>query len=173
MEHVPLDYPGSEDHKARPIFFPYISGERGLLWNNRATGMFVGLRESHDTKDIVRAVYEGVAFSLREILEGVKSLGVKVDVVISGSTSDLTAWSKLRADMYGMSIYFPKQGNVTGLGAALLGLVGIQVHDSLETAVYQCTSTQNIVSPDIDMQIHYDRQWTRYKALLPLVSQLF
>lgn len=173
IEHVPLDYPGPKEQNALPIFFPYISGERGMLWDNRATGLLIGLRESHENKDVARAVYEGVAFSLREILEGVKSLGVNVTEIVSGGGNDFNPWSSLRADMYGMPLYFPKQRNVTGLGAALLGLVGIQIYGSLENAVHQCTSRGNVVLPDMEMIIYYNHRWERYKSLLPSISRFF
>ena len=48
------------------LFTPYLMGERTPHLDPRARGALVGLTASHNRADVIRAILEGVAFSLRD-----------------------------------------------------------------------------------------------------------
>lgn len=67
--------PGSEGL----LFLPYLEGERVPLWDSRVRGAFVGLSTGHRREHLVRAVMEGVALSLRDCLELMRLVGVRIE----------------------------------------------------------------------------------------------
>ena len=59
------------------LFLPYMEGERSPLWNPDARGAFYGLRYGVGRAHLVRAVMEGVAFSLRHNLDVAAAAGAR------------------------------------------------------------------------------------------------
>ncbi len=51
------------------IFLPYLYGERAPIWDERASGVFFGIRSLHTNAHFFRAALEGVCFALNSILE--------------------------------------------------------------------------------------------------------
>ncbi|RPI30770.1 MAG: hypothetical protein EHM70_13085 [Chloroflexota bacterium] len=162
-----------QDEFPSPVFLPFILGERGLLWDGQATGMFLGLRENQSKAELARAVYEGVAFSLREILEAVRGMGLEVDQLVSGSSPKNEAWSRLRANIYGMAIHYPSQTDLTGLGAAMLALLGLGVYPDFASVARTCGSPGSRIDPDPLQAERYNYQWERYLTALRLGKQIF
>lgn len=170
---LPLEYADPPRNSGLPLYLPFILGERGLLWDGRATGIFLGLRESHGRAELARATYEGVAFSLREIIEGVQKLGLEIDQLISGSSPVNRDWTQLRADLYGKALHFPAAGDLTGLGAAVVGLAAVGIYPDLQTAAGQCCALAERIEPVPTHVAHYNHQWEKYQAALHLSRQLF
>jgi sugar (pentulose or hexulose) kinase len=71
------------------VFLPYLNGERAPLWDLNARGAFIGLTFHHDRRHCTRAVYEGIGFAIRHILEiSEKAAGRKAnELVICGGGS--------------------------------------------------------------------------------------
>ncbi|MBS3968533.1 MAG: hypothetical protein KGZ94_00320 [Clostridia bacterium] len=63
-------------------FIPYLAGERSPYWNDDIRGGFYGLKLSHDKRHLGRAVLEGVAYSLKHILELFEQSGMKVEELV-------------------------------------------------------------------------------------------
>ena len=63
------------------FFFPYLLGERAPLWNDYASGMFIGMRMDLTRAELIRAVFEGTAYALRHVMETVKAEGAKADLL--------------------------------------------------------------------------------------------
>ena len=99
-------------------FLPYLAGER-TPDRPDATGIFIGLRPSHDRASIARAVVEGVTFGLAYALEAVRRTGVtftEVGLVGGGSTSD--PWAQLCADVFSVPVVRPAIVEAAAAGAA-------------------------------------------------------
>ncbi len=54
------------------LFLPYLAGERSPIWDPEASGVWVGLRLDSTRADMIRAVFEGAAYGLRQMLERAK-----------------------------------------------------------------------------------------------------
>ena len=64
---------------AKGLFFlPYLSGERTPHADPDARGCFIGLTLAHGRGHLVRAIMEGVTYSMRDSLEIIEGLGVPV-----------------------------------------------------------------------------------------------
>ena len=118
------------------VFLPYLSGERTPYADPNAKGVFVGLSLRHGKGHLVRAVLEGVAYSLRDCLELIRGLGPDVaQVRASGGGARSALWRQIQADVFGTDLVTINVAEGAAYGAALLAGVGADVYASVEEAV--------------------------------------
>ena len=105
------------------IFLPYLAGERSPIWDAEASAAWIGLRLGHSRADMVRAVFEGAAFGLRQILlEAEKQWNwhpAKLVGVGGGAHSKF--WAQIKADILQLEYGMAEQTDASALGAAMLG----------------------------------------------------
>lgn len=121
VEEVP---PGS----GRVLFTPWLNGERSPVDDHTVRGGFANLSLSTTRAQLVRAVYEGVAFNSRWLLDAVeKFLGRRIDsMAFIGGGANSDPWAQIHADVLGREIRQvsdPVLANVRG--AALIALVAL------------------------------------------------
>jgi xylulokinase len=103
------------------LFIPALSGSMTPSWNAQMRGTFAGLAMSHASHSMARAVLEGCAFALRDIVERFAALGLgrdEIRVVGGGAASD--TWMQIKADVTGRPVHRVLVKEATALGAALL-----------------------------------------------------
>src|SRR5204863_5463443 len=84
------------------LFLPYLMGERTPHLDAQARGMWFGLTAAHTRGHLIRAILEGVAFSLRDSLEIFKELSIPVEEVrASGGGSRSFLWREIQTDVFG------------------------------------------------------------------------
>ncbi|PLV58711.1 xylulokinase [Thermotoga sp. KOL6] len=107
------------------VFLPYLNGERTPHRDPFARGVFFGI-SSYNTKwDMVRAIFEGVAFGIKDSFDVLKELDVKItNVRITGGGSKSKVWNKMLADMISMKIQKPVVDEGASYGAAILAVSG-------------------------------------------------
>ena len=64
------------------FFLPYLMGERTPLWDPNTKGAFIGFTLFHDKNDMIRSVYEGIAYALRTVLDVYKENQLLFDEMI-------------------------------------------------------------------------------------------
>ncbi len=88
------------------MFLPWLYGERSPVEDHYVRGGFYNLSLNHKRPEMVRAVYEGVAFNTRWLLFYVeKMVGKKfeaINFIGGGARSDV--WSQILADVYNRPI---------------------------------------------------------------------
>lgn len=156
-----LRLPPITDH-VPPLFLPYLSGERSPVWDSDVRATFWGLELGHTQADLIRAAFEGVAFSLRHLLDALCLVGIVPGEIIAASTDD-PAWSALRADTYGVPLCLLPGYDPTALGAALIGSCALGVYPDLLTAVRTAVRPGQRVEPRHDPRLS-DR-YTEYRML--------
>lgn len=117
-------------------FLPTLSGATAPRWNDRARGSLSGLGLSHGRGHIARALLEGCAFALRDIVDRLDELGLGADeirVVGGGARSDL--WLGIKADVTGRTVRALAQDEATAVGAAMLAAVAGETFRDLDEAV--------------------------------------
>lgn len=153
--------PGSENL----IFLPYIMGERTPHWDPYARGVFFGMGINHNKGHFVRSIMEGVVYSIRECLDILRELGLKIDKIISmggGSKSDI--WCQIQADNFKKEVYTLKCGESGAMGNLILSLFALEEISSIEEAEklikidkkYKCDEKNDIV---------YMEGFNKYKEL--------
>ena len=155
------------------IWLPYLMGERTPHLDPHARAAFIGLTASHTRGHLVRAIMEGVAFSLRDALEIFKSLGAEVNAIsLGGGGSHSPVWRQIQADVYGQAVQTIEADEGAAFGAAILAGVGVGAWNSVDEA---CESTIR-VSKRIEMNPRsvtaLDRNYKIYKRLYSALKGL-
>ncbi|MBV9281999.1 MAG: hypothetical protein JOZ41_18120 [Chloroflexi bacterium] len=160
-----------------PIFLPYLAGERCPVWDPDARGVLAGLTLHTTHQQIVRAVFTGVAFSLRHVLDTLLELGLRVDeIVTSGNDQELAgaAWPVLRSTPYGRPLLIPGGGDPTALGTPILTLVAIEREPDLVTATSHVVPPPvDRVEPDESSRAALERRYQLYRTISDACADLF
>ncbi|NWC72237.1 FGGY-family carbohydrate kinase [Pseudomonas sp. P7758] len=153
------------------LFLPYLMGERSPVWDDRASGSFVGLNLYHSRIHLYRAVLEGVSFALRHNIEagtrGAHSLDPRLIVVGGASHSDL--WMQIIADITHFPVYTIVQEVEAALGAALLAAhaVGLVDDRQMEKGWVQLELRAEPEAGNVGV---YDRAFAEYLKLYPALK---
>ena len=114
------------------LFHPYLNGDRTPHQDPLASASFIGLSGTHGISEMVRAVMEGVVFSLRDGLDIARSLGLSPSLVVaSGGGARSALWRQIQADVYNLPVGTMKATEQACAGAAILGGVAAGVFDSI------------------------------------------
>lgn len=127
------------------VYLPYLMGERTPHRDPDCRGVFFGLSAAHGRAEMIRAVLEGVAFSLCDALSIIRELGIKVDFVrVAGGGAKSALWKQIIADCFGCELRTLATDEGPALGVALLAGVGSGVFKSVseacEAAVHDCAT---------------------------------
>ena len=143
---------------ATPLFLPQLAGERAPLWDTSLRAGFLGVSRSTGTADMARAVFEGVALSARHALGPLRaSSGVGADTVLCGGGGFRSAvWTQIRADVLGCALQPIAAAEPGVMGAALLAMVAVGHHGTLEAAWGATACLGPLVTPDLAMAARYD-----------------
>lgn len=149
------------------IFLPYLLGERSPHWNPLARGAFVGLSMAHGRGEMTRAVMEGVAFNLRQILHILRGHGAGVTAIrLIGGGGKSALWRRILAGVYGLPV---EQAGLsvqaTSLGAAIAGGVGVGIFPDYTVA--------RSLAPVVSVQPSDPELRLRYQALYPLFRETY
>jgi len=103
-------------------FVPHLAGARSPSMDSTATGGFSGLELAHGREDLIRAVFEGVAFSIAEAASCLPELDEATSLYLAGGGTLRRPWRQLLSDVLGKALLVVDDPNASARGAALLGL---------------------------------------------------
>ncbi len=159
------------------LFLPHLLGERSPYWNPAARGAFVGLAMPHGRAEMNRAVLEGVAFTLRLILDTLQGQGVNLPAMrLIGGGARSRLWRQILADVYRLPILLPSlTAEATSLGAAIAGGVGIGLFPDFGV-VRRLVPANPAEQPDPQRAERYEALYAlfrrSYTALEPIFADL-
>ncbi len=155
---------------ARPIFLPYLSGERTPHNEPQSFGSFVGLSHASDKAVLTKSVLEGVAFGLRDNLAALQEAGTQVGRVTAvGGGSRSSLWLETIATVLDVPVDLPAEGDFgAALGAARLGLIAAEGADPL--AICTPPRTATTIEPNRALAPAFLEAWHRFRALYPAVK---
>jgi xylulokinase len=149
-------------------FLPYLVGERTPHANPDARAAFAGLSVRHDRGALVRAVLEGVAYGLRDILELLRELGVEPTVGrVSGGGSRSDLWVSIVASVLGIPLERMENEDGSAFGAALLAGVRTGLFGSVQEAVATCVRVRETIEPNPEWSDVYDSGYEHFRTLYP------
>jgi xylulokinase len=156
------------------IFLPYLTGERTPHMDSQARGAFVGLTAYHTRAHLVRAVLEGVAFSLRQALGLALALGGSAErVIAAGGAMESAIWRGIIADVLALPLRRTLMTETTGVGAALLAGVGAGIFADFAQACARTARYDAVTEPDIARAALYDTLYDQFVNLYPLLRNDF
>ncbi len=106
------------------LWTQYLMGERTPHIDPLARASLVGLTASHTKAHVVRAILEGVVFSLRDSIEIFKELDIPIESIKLGGAAKSPLWRQIQADVYGQQAETIAAEEGAAYGAALLAGVG-------------------------------------------------
>jgi xylulokinase len=159
------------------VFLPCLMGATAPTWNDSARGVYFGFTLAHDRAHFTRALLEGTAYALRDIINQMQAIGLglgEVRVVGGGAKSAL--WNRIKADVVGLPLAVPETLETTALGAAMLALVGAGASATLSEAVDLAVRIKERVEPQAAghaaYEQHYQLYRSVYQSLLPAFDQV-
>jgi xylulokinase len=157
------------------LFLPALSGAVTPRWDDAARGVFSGLALNHDRRHLARAVLEGCAFAVRDIVERLDELGLAGDtirVVGGGSLNRLAL--QIRADVTNRRVEAPREPEATAMGAALVAAVAARWYRNLaEASAVTRDPTPIVAEPVPAHRAAYDDAYARYRATFDAIFPTF
>ena len=156
------------------LWAPYLMGERTphLDPNTRAT--LTGLAASHTRGHIVRAVLEGVAFSLKDTFSLFEEMKVPVrNIRLGGGGARSDLWRQIQADVYGHEVEILAAEEGAAYGGALLAGVGAKWWNSVEDACDAVVQVQKRVKPEVAAAKVMNKAYKNYRQLYPALKPIF
>lgn len=157
------------------VFVPALSGAMTPRWNGRARGVYHGLSLVHGLGHLGRAVFEGCAFGLRDIVDRFGELGLgesEIRVVGGGSKSDFLL--QMKADVTGKQVRRVVHPESTALGAVMIAAVAAGTFTTLdEAAAALVRLDEHVYEPDPRTRAAYVDAYGTYRALYDAVEPLF
>jgi len=148
------------------IYLPYLMGERTPHLNPKAKGVFFGLSAAHTKNEMLRAVIEGVSYSLLDCMEIIKDTGMNpTNVMVSGGGGKSELWRQILADMFNCKVSTNKSSEGPALGVALLAGVGTGVYKDIHEACSIAISENSVQFPKEENSLVYKRYYEIYKKI--------
>ncbi len=145
------------------LFHPYLQGERAPHWDPQLRADFVGLTMQHTKAHFARALYEGIAFAIRDAMVVAEDLGMRYDTIrLIGGGARSTTWRQIMADVLGRQILLPANGDAS-FGAAVLAGIGVGTFAGPAEAVEQCCRIVATHEPDSARRDRYTEFFAVYR----------
>jgi xylulokinase len=157
------------------LWVPALAGAMAPEWNADARAGWFGLTASHHRAHLVRAMLEGNAFALRDVLQAMDSAGLDAtEIVCVGGGAHADLLLEIRADVTGLPVTRPDDVETTARGAAMLAAVGADMHPDARTAATEMGGPRREhLRPDPQRQATYAAAYERYRELYAALAPLF
>lgn len=157
------------------LWIPALAGAMAPEWNADARACWFGLSASHGRAHLVRALLEGNAFALRDVLEAMGEAGAQAErIVCVGGGARSPLQRSIRADVTGLPVARAADVETTARGAAMLAAAGAGLHPTVPDACRAMAAPAiETVEPDPGRAEVYAQAHAAYRRLYEAVSPLF
>ena len=155
------------------LWTPYLMGERTPHLDPYARAALVGLTASHTRAHVVRAILEGVAFSLRDSFEIFAEMKVPVgEVRLGGGGARSEVWRQIQADVYGHVAKTVEAEEGAAYGAALLAGVGAGAWATVDEACDSVVRIKAAAEPNPQAVAVLEKQYQMFREVYPALRSL-
>ena len=152
------------------LWAPYLMGERTPHLDPNARAALIGLSASHTRGHVVRAILEGVAFSLRDSFTLFAEMGVPVrNIRLGGGGARSSLWRQIQADVYGREVEILEAEEGAAYGAAILAGVGAGVWSSVDAACSEVVKVAQRVAPQPAVVERMNASYAAYRRMYPAI----
>lgn len=156
------------------LWTPYLMGERTPHLDANARAALVGLSASHTRAHVVRAILEGVAFSLRDTFTIFEEMKVPVkNIRLGGGGARSKLWRQIQADVYGHEVEIVEAEEGAAYGAAILAGVGAKIWPSVEAACERTVRVKERVPERVDVVQVMNDNYTAYQRVYAATKAIF
>lgn len=154
--------PGSEGL----VCLPWFGGERAPVWDAAATGIFAGVRNTHQQAHFKRAIVEGICFSFRQLLEKLeKTFGPIHQIYAGGGFTGSKWWIQLMADILERPLLVRDDADSSALGAVAVGMKSQGLIQQWEDFSSLVSGSMESYNPNVQDTSAY---YTNYQVFLRL-----
>jgi gluconokinase len=147
------------------LFLPYVHGERAPVWDATAKGIFIGITAAHTKAHFLRAILEGVAFSLLQIMKAMEENNTSVvTLYASGGFLESSLWLRIITDVLQKKISISHTADASAMGAVYMAMYAmgyINNWDQVKPLVF----TDEEIQPDNTVTAVYERQFRVFAKL--------
>jgi xylulokinase len=156
------------------LWTPYLMGERTPHLDPNARGALIGLTAIHTRAHMIRAILEGVAFSLRDSLTLFDQMKVAVDRIrLGGGGARSPLWRQIQADVYGHEVEIVEAEEGAAYGAAILAGVGAGQWKSVDEACSAVVRVAHTVRPQPDALLMLNANYAAYRRVYAATKAVF
>jgi len=155
------------------IWAPYLMGERTPHLDPNARGALVGLTASHTRAHVIRAILEGVAFSLKDTFTIFEEMNVPVTAIrLGGGGARSSLWRQIQADVYAHEVEIVAAEEGAAYGAAILAGTGAKEWSSVEQACDAIVRVAKRVVPNQKDSATMQNAYQTYRKVYPALRNL-
>jgi len=156
------------------ISLPYLTGERDSKIGPFSSGVFFGVRPHHTKLDFVRSVLEGVAYSMRYILDALQENEIPVNEIrMGGGGVHIKAWPQLFADILGVPVSIPQLEEAALFGNAMLAFTSTGFYKNFKEASDNMPIAKILIAPREEFTSTREKHYLFYKKLREELGPLY
>ena len=156
------------------IFLPYLSGERAPIWNSHAKGVMFGMGLDSGNAEIAKAVVEGTALALKDVIKTMEMEGASIDEINFANSHTLNNYYlQLKCDITNKKVNIIETQSAELLGIAMLCYREMGVYSSLVEAIENMSKITRTYFPNLENVEKYDKMYIRYKHLYKVLKSEF
>lgn len=156
------------------FFLPYLMGERSPINDTKARGIFIGMTMDTSRADLTQAVLEGVAFAIRDSLEVVRELGIKVTKsTICGGGAKSPMWKRIMANILQLELHTTDSEQGPGIGGAILAMVACGIYPSVAQACEKLITISETIPVEPNLASLYEERYQQFRQIYPACKGLF
>jgi len=156
------------------LWTPYLMGERTPHLDANARGALVGLTASHTRAHVIRAILEGVAFSLRDAFTIFEEMQVPVKGIrLGGGGARSQLWRQIQADVYGRQVEVVEAEEGAAYGAAILAGVGARIWPTVDDACNSIVRVAQRTAPQSAAIGAMNTAYAAYRRVYPATRAIF
>lgn len=155
-------------------YLPYLMGERTPHLDPDCRGVFFGLSAMHRKNDLIRAVMEGVTYSLNDCMNVLAEMGVSPKRLLAcGGGGRSGIWRQMQADVFDCPVCVAQSSEGPALGVAILAGVGTGLYPSVKEACDAMIHVGQEQKPIPENVAVYARKYQVYRSLYPDMKDAF
>jgi xylulokinase len=159
---------------AGAFWLPYLMGERTPHLDPNARAALVGLTASHTRAHVVRAILEGVAYSLKDTFTIFEEMKIPVTRIrLGGGGARSALWRQIQADVYAHEVEIVEAEEGAAYGAAILAGAGAGAWASVDEACDAVIRMASRVRPSAQGVLTMQRGYGTYREIYPALHKVF
>ncbi len=152
---------------------PYLMGERTPHLDPNARAALVGLTASHTRAHVIRAIMEGVAYSLKDSFTIFDEMKIPVTSIrLGGGGARSPLWRQIQADVYGREVEIVAAEEGAAYGAAILAGTGAGGWSSVEQACDAIVKVAKRITPHPLDSATMQKAYGTYRKIYPALRQI-
>ncbi len=153
---------------------PYLMGERTPHLDPNARAALVGLTASHTRGHIIRAVMEGVAYSLKDTFTIFEEMKIPVTSIrLGGGGARSPLWRQIQADVYAHEVEIVEAEEGAAYGAAILAGTGVGAWSSVDEACDKVVRVASRIAAKPADSKTMQGGYRTYRKIYPALRQVF